>query len=1121
MSTLRAKRGVVESAKIVENRKQREIAEAAKASKTRRSGILEKRRTGALLAAEEPAPEQGQMDQGDVALPPVMDQGDVALPAPPEDNIAIAATKRFFAQRARNAGPASVGPAEVGAPEAMEIPESVPDVGVKYRDIIIQTLLRTFAKSDFKHDFGEKVPSRDWITMNDRNRFSELIQKFPVKQRVTMLNMFEAEFNKPAKTPTAKLPYGKNLYELLQSGIAQNLYPGEAGDATEFQIEEQILEKVGLKYAELKDKIKKHFQPVENGPINPSPFVTEQEIQVDKIFRRNYRIGAQKYKNTDTTTRNLASLFKDATGGATNFAILVDASLGMSVSKIGDSSLTPDPGASCNFVVLQNVESDADSATGTTSFPITPGVVNTTKVDVMRDNTTSTVLYPIWQQPDPPSNTEILFSKVQILLNRVETGDVEASIIVDDESHNIPDIGTTSNVKNASLNALVALYTNKISDIPKGPGDERKPYIYALLKRMGDWCQALSLLDRTRTYTKQTGETETLQDLISKGYEVGLVTNDRILLAYGLVLGLNVYFTTATDLASLVYFKNMDDIVDQPALEEKASANIATFAQLLPDVTTNIQTAVARYSTPIDLDKLSDTIRENLKSKGVAPDGLMDGIVNAFRTKVILSNLGELRTNFAEIEAGIASAGAIYESQETPTRDKFVSSVTLINLANKFKMDDAHNTAVIDRMKKGMFSGTFTAQQNIFVDLAKKMATGGNLALSETMARAKDVLLSCRDDVKQIMQKGIMSADQLKSYIPSNPTVGDPRPTAVDVGNFEVLYGAFNQILVEIPANAQEGGGRQRGGDLTVIRSLFQKEVFPYKSAKLETTINNFPAEALEVLSYLPAARVGSFYRDDKSRPYSVIDRYLITKEDARILSQLFDEVMKSPDSNPEATNFAVYRLCLLYHDILYERFEHAVDQSYVADYVVEEGEPKELDIEDAEMTESSKSEFISVARETAVLRFCVNRYATGDKTVLNGILHSFQGGVDEVIGAFDQLELTVAERTFMVPLIEGVLLAKRRQTLASLRNLRDTIFKFYNPQMIDTVTIVTEEGKEIEGTAEGIENIIDNPAVGGGSSLQTGGKDIPNAQSTSGSSRRRLYQGLRKRSGSGSPSEL
>ena len=1035
------------------------------------------------------------------------------------------AVQRFQEQVQAQAKKQAFGPAPLAA-----------EVGVQTRDTLIQTLLRTFAKSDFKHDFGEKVPSRDWITMNDRTRFSELIQKFPVKQRVDMLNMFEAEFKQPADWKP-KLPFGKNLYQLLSSGIAQNLYPGEAGDETEFKIEEEILGKVGLDYAALKGKIKNHFESPENAQ---SPFVGAEEIELQNIFKRNYRIGAQKYRNPDTTIRNLASLFKDATGGATKFAILVDASLGMSVSKIGDSSLTPDPGTSCNFVVLQNVESDADSATGATSFPQTPGP-NPTAVDVMRDNTTSTVLYPIWEDPAlPRSDTEILFSKVQILLNRVEAGDVEASIILGDESHNIPDIGTTSNVKNASLNALVARYILNIPGIVKTPGDERKPYIYALLKRMGDWCQALSLLDRTRSYTAESGGTRTLQDLITEGYEVGLVTNDRILLAYGLILGLNVYFTTAADLGCLVYFKNTDDLADSASFESRAQSNVEIFGNLLKlqgDITPEIITGkvdeeIKKYTDLIPADteiynsflqNLYETVKENLKKKGVADDGLITGIATAFMTKVILSNLGELRTNFNEISAGVVSALEVYfdsSGSKTP-KEKFVASVNLVNLANKFNMDAKHNEFVISRLKNGTFSGTFLAQQNIFVDLAKKMASGKSIALSEIMARAKDVLLSCRDDVKQIVQKGIITPEKFRMYIPSLPAIGDPRPTAVDVGNFEVLYGAFNQLLAEIPANAQEGGGRQRGGDLTVIRSIFQKEVFPYKSAKLETTINNLPAEALELLNYLPAARVGSFYRDDKSRPYSVIDRYLITKEDARVLAQLFDEVMKSPDSNPEATNFAVYRLCLLYHDILYERFEHAVDQSYVADYVVEQGETPELQIEDAEMTEASKSEFISVARETAVLRFCVNRYATGDKTVLNGILHSFQGGAEDVIGAFDQLELTVAERTFMVPLIEGVLLAKRRQTLASLRNLRDTIFKFYKPQMIDTVTIVTEEGEEIERTTDGIENIIDNPAVGGGSSLQTGGKDIPNAQSTSGSARRRLYQGLRKRSGSGSPSEL
>ena len=988
------------------------------------------------------------------------------------------------------------------AVDAVSTPISA-EVGVKERDRMLG-FLRVFAKSDFKHDFGEKVPSRDWITFSDRTRFSQLVQKFPVKQRVSMLNMFDNEF--PRSADDKVKPVGNNLYGLLNEKIAQNLYPGDPGTSAEFIIEEEILKKVGLEYVELKKSIKDHFE------ANPGvPFASEMQINIKGVFSRNYRIGAQKYKNQDGATRNLASLFKDVTGGATKFAILVDASLGMSVSKIGDSTLTPDPGAPCNFVVLQNVESDADSATGASSFPETDPTKTT--VTLMRDNTTSTVLYPIWQQSDPPSDTEILFSKVQILLNRVEAGDVEASIIVDNESHNIPDVGTTSNVKNASLNALVALYMNKIPGIARGTGDARKPYLYALLKRMGDWCQALSLLDRTRVYTTQTGESATLQDLITGGYEVGLVTNDRILLAYGLVLGLNVYFTTATDVASLVYFKNADDLADEASFASKTEKNMAIFAELAGDaspeaISQTIEGEVAKYTSLVPAEgepyatfitNLYATIKSSLTTNGVADDGLVNGVVNAFMVKVILSNLGELRTNFREIEADILKSIAVLSATEEPLpteKEKFIASVNLVNLANKFKLDLQHNESVIARLNSGSFSGTFTSQQNVFVDLAKKLAPGSRLAVSETMARAKEVLLSCRDDIKQVLQKGIMTPEQLNGYIPAIPELADPRPTEKDVANFEVLYGAFDVLRTELQNQA---GGKQRGGAIAIANSLLQRVVFPYKSAKLETTVNRLkrsqtPSDvaSLSLLDFLPAVQVGSYYRDDKSRPYSVIDRYLITKEDSNVLGTLLYEVFAQPGRNAKVANFSLYRFALLYHDILYERYEHIIDDSNVEGTL-----SNDLEIEDEEITEGSLLEFSTITNEALLLRVLINRYANGENTA-NDILNLFSEGVDETLIKKYGGKLTPGEGTF------------GEDIETNLANVRSVIFAKYEPYMT-----VDKEEVDIQ---EKVERILESKADVGGPGFQGGNDASSNATASTGSARRRLYQGLRKRTGSGSP---
>jgi len=1099
------------------------------------------------------------------------------------------------------------GAAAQGPPPTIPAPN--PAIGIASREEAIKTLLRFFAKSDFRHDFGEKVPARDWITWGDLTRFTEMVQRFPVKQRTTMINMFTKMFPEPAKKEEA---VGNNLLNLLQGEIASQLYPDpDTGGLSEFITEEKILEKIGVKYEDLKGVIK-GFIKSRPRDVFPGKLAGDRlgdiKIGHNGVFSRNYRVGAQRYKNDDKSTRNLASLFKDVTGGATKFALLIDASLGMSVTSVGDSTLTPDPGAPCEFIILQNVEGDADSATGATDFKITNRgfFSNNTKVRMMRDFDTTTVLYPIWNKPAAPSDAEILFSKIQVILNRVEAGDIEASILLETadgrETHSIPDVGTTSNVKNASLNGLAAWFASQILGRAATMGDQRKPYIYALLKRMGDWCQALSLLDRIRTYKEMDPKTKkekiptsiekvkvaTLQELITEGYEIGIVTCDRILLAYALILGLNVYFTTASDLNCLLYFKNQDDIVDETMLATNAGTNYGSFLKVLygeeemtrdsagvkASIDIKIGEAQSEYSIVIPppstgativedgsaagaaadaydtfLAALTDTIKSNFGPAGEAP-AVLDAIVKAFAVKVILSNLKELRTNFSDIRSDMTKHIDTYYLDAATPKQKFDAAVSLVNLATRLDMDTQHNKDVIAQLNSGKFSGNmFTAQQNVFVDLWTKMKSGVRMSTSEIMKRAKDLLLSCQDDIKEVMQKKIMTPAQLLKYLPELPAEAarGSRPSDKDIVNLATLYGAFVTLRTEIGAPAR-GGGQSGGDNKDLLNAVKQREVFPYKSAKLETTVNKLKALAeppeedvaiaasaerarvaaqkqLDLLDFLPVVQLGTYYRDEKSRPYSVIDRYLITKEDSKVLEKLYETffipkqqpltaVKKkknlvarvqtpvaprlaavgegAPADGEEAVAdqpqkrvrtgegeveepdaiFVFYRFALLYHDILYERYEHAYDE-----WNTEGTFSDEVEIEDSEMTEGTRLEFINVAREAAVLRLAVTRFANeerlytpGDRTkTASYLLKSFREGIsDSLLDEIDK-HVTTAERVIFRPFQQAVI----KNTLVQAR---DVIFKFYKPiKFVQYDQPLNPDGSEAPTIpAAAVEDLID-----------------------------------------------
>ena len=89
--------------------------------------------------------------------------------------------------------------------------------------------------------------------------------------------------------------------------------------------------------------------------------------------------------------------------------------------------------------------------------------------------------------------------------------------------------------------------------------------IFLFFKRAGDWCQALSLLDEGRVYkiydkNMDFRKNTTISDLKQHtNAELALITHDKVLLAYSLFLGINVFYSIPFDSNNTVYnvfFKN-------------------------------------------------------------------------------------------------------------------------------------------------------------------------------------------------------------------------------------------------------------------------------------------------------------------------------------------------------------------------------------------------------------------------------------------------------------------------------------------------------------------------------------------------------------------------------------
>ena len=115
------------------------------------------------------------------------------------------------------------------------------DRGISKRSDTIKSDFRIFAKSDFKHDFGEGVDTRDKYTGSDLQRFTEIAQRYGLSKTKALIT----GFNKVV---------GSNPYTILQSSISSQIYPENVTDPKEFQNEESVMDRVGIKY----DKILAH-----------------------------------------------------------------------------------------------------------------------------------------------------------------------------------------------------------------------------------------------------------------------------------------------------------------------------------------------------------------------------------------------------------------------------------------------------------------------------------------------------------------------------------------------------------------------------------------------------------------------------------------------------------------------------------------------------------------------------------------------------------------------------------------------------------------------------------------------------------------------------------------------
>jgi hypothetical protein len=195
------------------------------------------------------------------------------------------------------------------------------------------------------------------------------------------------------------------------------------------------------------------------------------------------------------------------------------------------------------FYVIKSTENESDSANKVTSYSTDTDNVN----KIFLKDTDTVNIYPSFG-PGELGNNAAVYTDIKFRAQRNENGEIDGTYTLANGSEvEIPNLSESSKIAKTALKVMET-YIDNYAEYARGKDVKQKVCLYFPVKKFGDWCQALCLLDTSRSY-EQTDENErvldgktTLSDIAKDG-EVGVLTGDQILLAYSLLLGVNAFFT--------------------------------------------------------------------------------------------------------------------------------------------------------------------------------------------------------------------------------------------------------------------------------------------------------------------------------------------------------------------------------------------------------------------------------------------------------------------------------------------------------------------------------------------------------------------------------------------------
>ena len=446
------------------------------------------------------------------------------------------------------------------------------ELGIDSKDIEINDLLCLLSRSDFHHDFANikmhniyaKMLKSENLKSNSKNYITQVTE---LKSRSANKSIYEHFENTNLLLPSNNKEYSSeiNILEKIIGLIMSS-------------IKREVINKQDS-YGLQKEMSKYKVEDIEYPPIN-KPF----DINYKNKILRKYQYSCYpakvrgEYFNLPFAFRKLAN--------NRNFVLLIDSSY-FSIKKMKRREIVKtilgdnyDEKQTYTFYIIKNNETMSDSAVKLETFDKGNEKI---KIKILKDLPTNESIYPEFSNLSQAAN---LYSSILMRTKKdLYTDKINGNITYKDgKLEFLEDLGNISEKETSSFLALQKNLTKPINS--------EDVLVHFFLKRSGDWCQALSLLDGTRKYEIYDYDTNVLEskttlDTLKRKFncEIAIITHDSVLLAYSLLLGINVFYSIRVvsrgvsknsneeDSKSIIwmtYFKNVSDkaALDASILEE-------------------------------------------------------------------------------------------------------------------------------------------------------------------------------------------------------------------------------------------------------------------------------------------------------------------------------------------------------------------------------------------------------------------------------------------------------------------------------------------------------------------------------------------------------------------------